>query len=279
MESTPTSKRRRLTKSELQSPSSKISNAAEDKKSPEFANSKGCVANFTRDKRRSQEAAEADLNKIINDQSVYATKDDMLKALGIKYADASTQTEGYGREVKVHLPANGILSTLRKTRRRSRSSDSPAKKTSRSSSKDAQSPTLKFSNRQSKINPDLAPNVIKCGLCTMPAVEFQLGPLYGPYKCEKEPDERAYSILGANGGATRKEKKSEAVAVDNLVWVHDTCAVWTPGVFLNETRLEGLESAISLAANTVRTGNRHIVTLCKVTSLNVKNSSCCISNF
>ena len=72
-----------------------------------------------------------------------------------------------------------------------------------------------------------------CCLCHKKDSELNLGFLFGPYK-------RTVNNLPT----------SEVDSLDN-VWIHEGCAVWTPGICLVGTKLIGLQEAISDAEKLV----------------------------
>ena len=205
-------------------------------------------------RRKSVDSLLTELASAISGDNGPSVKKQVLEALGSHQCDASTQTEGRnslegstgGHEFSSHVPAVGAISSLRR-KRRSRSSESPAKRLSRSSSKDHKSPDAKPSRPSREPNPD----EIECALCHRPASEFQQGSLYGPYRSTSG---QSVTQTFSHGGETSKRpaaKKVFSFDLDELCWVHSSCAVWTPGVTVRGTRLEGLNSAVNKGKMTV----------------------------
>ncbi len=71
-----------------------------------------------------------------------------------------------------------------------------------------------------------------CCLCHKKDSELNLGFLFGPYKCTTD---NAPSCTGSSSN----------------IWIHEGCAVWTPGVCLVGPQLIGLQEAISDAEKLV----------------------------
>lgn len=122
-----------------------------------------------------------------------------------------------------------------------------------------------------------------CAFCHRGSHQQGLGDLYGPYPGlpsprPAEPDlnsscsqeemlrkgratkrKKSESVSGSEDGPTsrrvsRQRKSSEAEREPELpkeIWVHETCAVWTQGVYLGGNRVHGLQEAIAEAANLV----------------------------
>ncbi|XP_077527089.1 uncharacterized protein LOC144138595 isoform X1 [Haemaphysalis longicornis] len=124
-----------------------------------------------------------------------------------------------------------------------------------------------------------------CAFCHRGSHQQGLGDLYGPYpglqspRPAAEPDlnscsssqeemlrkgratkrKKSDSVSGSEDGPTsrrvsRQRKTSEAEREPELpkeIWVHETCAVWTQGVYLGGNRVHGLQEAIAEAANLV----------------------------
>lgn len=81
-----------------------------------------------------------------------------------------------------------------------------------------------------------------CCLCHRKDSASNLGFLYGPYKPIMEED-REKSHGG--GSAVGAEVQAGGGVADQLAWVHEDCAVWTPGVCLVKGKLLGLHEAIA----------------------------------
>lgn len=203
-------------------------------------------ASVRNSRRKSVDSLLTELASAISSDNGASVKKQVLETLGVRQCDASTQTEARNSlrapagspESSLHVPAVGAISSLRR-KRRSRSVDSPAKRLSRSSSKDHKSPDAK-SSRPGK---ELYPDEVYCALCHRPASEFLLGCLYGPYRSTS----KSLTYPFSHGGESIKRpatKKVFSFDLDDLSWVHSSCAAWTPGVIVRGTNLEGLSSAI-----------------------------------
>lgn len=126
-----------------------------------------------------------------------------------------------------------------------------------------------------------------CAFCHRGSHHQGLGDLYGPYPGAQQPPrpadpdlnnssgsssleemlrkgratkrKKSDSFSGSEDGPTsrrvsRQRKTSEAEREPELpkeIWVHETCAVWTQGVYLGGNRVHGLQEAIAEAANLV----------------------------
>lgn len=198
-------------------------------------------------RRKSVDSLLTDISSAISGDNGASVKMQVLEALGVRRCDASTQTERRSSlqgttgcpELSSHVPAVGAISSLRRKKRR-RSSDSPAKRLSRSSSRDHKSPEAK----PSRIGKEPHPDEIECALCLRPASDFQQGSLYGPYRSTSKQSLTQPFIHGGQGSKCAAPKKMFSFDLDDLCWVHSSCAAWTPGVVVRGTSLEGLSSAI-----------------------------------
>ena len=194
-----------------------------------------------------------DISRIVTDHNLPAIRSQILSILKVDKRDASTQTESsaFGQDTSVkqtssaslttfHIPAVNVIGGTRK-RKRNKSLDSPTKRTP---GREPQSPDVKSPNKIGKTT-DINPDDIYCAICSKPASCIEAGYLYGPYKAETE-----HSL---KQGTLRKSGKRRAVSItmDELYWIHDMCSVWSQGVYLNGTTLEGLTKAIQTGAISV----------------------------
>lgn len=125
-----------------------------------------------------------------------------------------------------------------------------------------------------------------CAFCHRGSHHQGLGDLYGPYPGAQQPPRPADPDMNSSGsssleemlrkGRATKRKKSDSFSgsedgptsrrvsrqrrtseaerepeLPKEIWVHETCAVWTQGVYLGGNRVHGLQEAIAEAANLV----------------------------
>ncbi|XP_065301570.1 retinoic acid-induced protein 1-like isoform X1 [Dermacentor albipictus] len=119
-----------------------------------------------------------------------------------------------------------------------------------------------------------------CAFCLKGSHHQGLGDLYGPYpgtvvrpaepepvSCQEEvlrrgratKRKKSDSTSGTEEGSTprrcsRQRRPSEAereVEVSKELWVHETCATWSQGVYLGGNRVHGLQEAVAEAAHLV----------------------------
>jgi hypothetical protein len=187
-----------------------------------------------------------DLTRLIDDRNASSIRSQILRVLEVGKRDASTQTDSVARnEISTeqtpacaphenfHIPAVNVLSGIRK-RKRSKSGESPVKRTS---SKESQSPDIKSPGKTGKVV-DISPDDVCCALCFKLASCTDGGYLYGPYKAETEHSLKQVPLKSSG------KKKSVSFPFDELYWMHDMCAVWSQGVYLNGATVEGLTRAI-----------------------------------
>ena len=80
--------------------------------------------------------------------------------------------------------------------------------------------------------------MVVCALCSRKDSSNNLGFLYGPYK---QPVKQKDEIAKEEGGADN----TRLVEEDNSLWVHEDCAVWSPGVCIVSGKLLGLHEAVA----------------------------------
>ena len=73
-----------------------------------------------------------------------------------------------------------------------------------------------------------------CCLCHKKDSELNLGFLFGPYKCKLKTATSPLDGAENNG----------LMGMSNSLWIHEECAVWTPGVCLVGSKLIGFQEAI-----------------------------------
>jgi hypothetical protein len=103
--------------------------------------------------------------------------------------------------------------------------------------------TIKFGN---KIPKDKIPPIVDtnspwvCSLCSLKAnCSNGIGDLYGPYRANL--DLESDYIYGTTN------ENDEFVEL----WLHEGCAIWSPGIFMKNNRLYGMASAVKLSAELV----------------------------
>ena len=121
-----------------------------------------------------------------------------------------------------------------------------------------------------------------CALCGKHSSYKFLGDLFGPYTVDNSLDldpgnlnvkpvskkrKSDESIHGANK-AVRTSRRVGGLSKDldcsQEVWVHESCAVWSDGVFLIGSKIYGLQEAVAVASKTV-SFIPYILFLCKTT--------------
>ena len=80
-----------------------------------------------------------------------------------------------------------------------------------------------------------------CCLCHKKDSELNLGFLFGPYTCKLK------TATSPSDGA----ENNGLMSTSNSLWIHEECAVWTPGVCLVGSQLIGFQEAISDAEKMV----------------------------